>query len=72
MAERERFELSRDVTPCTLSKGVVSATHPSLRGRRGKVSKLVKGCKTKFIEPKAVRHPQGGLRGCMGLSPPVP
>jgi hypothetical protein len=32
----------------------------------------VKGCKTKFIEPKAVRHPQGGLRGCMGLSPPVP
>jgi hypothetical protein len=31
MAERERFELSRRFLPCTLSKGVPSATRPSLR-----------------------------------------
>ncbi len=28
MAERERFELSRGFLPCTLSKGVPSATRP--------------------------------------------
>lgn len=31
MAERERFELSREFLPCTLSKGVPSTTRPSLR-----------------------------------------
>ncbi len=61
MAERERFELSRDVTPCTLSKGVVSATHPSLRSRRGKVSKLRTGCKTKFQIDKGAALEGSGL-----------
>ncbi len=34
MAERERFELSVGITLRTLSKGVVSTTHPSLRIQR--------------------------------------
>ena len=32
MAEKEGFEPSMPVTACTLSRGVVSATHPLLRG----------------------------------------
>ena len=69
MAERERFELSRDVTPCTLSKGVVSATHPSLRGKNSvgcRLPKLGPPCKTYFQGP---RLPE--TDGCKPSSAPV-
>ncbi len=69
VAERERFELSRDVTPCTLSKGVVSATHPSLRGKNSvgcRLPKLGPPCKTYFQGPGLPE-----TDGCQRSSAPV-
>lgn len=40
MAERERFELSRGFLPCTLSKGVPSATRPPFLTNSETLSKV--------------------------------